>query len=82
MNVILITGSIACGMALFIAAIYGEVYLLQAGTLVMLKVHFTWGTSDLVEYDAEKHNPEKVFAFSAIAEYIMHVGHIRRIQYQ
>lgn len=33
------------------------------GALVMLKVHFTWGTSDLPEYDAEKHNPEKVFAF-------------------
>jgi len=29
MNAILITGAIACGMALFITAIYGEVYLLH-----------------------------------------------------
>ena len=28
----------------------------------MLKIHFSWGGTDLPEYDPEKHNPERVFA--------------------
>ena len=28
----------------------------------MLKIHFSWGTTDLPEYDSEKHDPERVFA--------------------
>ena len=28
----------------------------------MLKIHFSWGGTDLPEYDPEKHDPERVFA--------------------